>query len=140
MSNVLSYWKHAAVALVSVAVLLAFWLQYSESSQYTTLSKSISRQKVSIDPDTLSDYVGTYQLRSDFVVEVTVLNGKLFAQGTQQQRVEFHPASESVFFNDITPLLLKFERDDEGIVRRFLALEPGRTRVAVRLEAELHEA
>ena len=69
-----------------------------------------------------------------FVVEVTMLDGRLFAQATQQQRVEFHPATERIFFNDITPLLLKFEADADGQVQSFLALEPGRTRVATRIE------
>ena len=123
------------IIVVVVGVLLVpFAIQYFESSEYASVSQSISREKVSVDPRVLERYVGTYQLREGFVVEVTTLDGRLFAQATQQQRVEFHPATERVFFNDITPLLLKFEADADGQVQSFLALEPGRTRVATRIE------
>ncbi len=139
MMNSLRYWKHVAIALAAVAVLLPFGLQYFESSEYTSVSRLISREQVPVDPFTLEDYVGIYHLRPGFEVEVSTLNGRLFAQATQQQRVEFHPASDSIFFNDITPLLLHFERDDEGEVVRFLALEPGRTRVATKMRVEAHD-
>lgn len=73
-------------------------------------------------------------------MEVTTSNGGLFARATGQQRIEFHPVSEAVFFNDITPLLIKFEREDEGEVLRLRVLEPGRTRIAVKAEAATHDA
>ena len=125
--------KHVFIALLVAALLVPFAFQYFESSEYASVSESISREKVSVDPLVLERYVGTYQLREGFVVEVTTLDGRLFAQATQQQRVEFHPATEKIFFNDITPLLLKFESDADDQVQSFLALEPGRTRVATRI-------
>ena len=140
MNNGLKYWKYATIVLIAVAVLLPFGIQYFESSEYSSVFKSITRQRVPVDAQVLKDYVGTYQLRPGFNVEVTSFNGKLFAQATSQQRIEFHAASDAVFFNDITPPLMKFERDDEGEVIRFRALEPGRSRVAVKIEVEVHDS
>ena len=136
MMSALKHWKHAAIALIAGAVLIPFALQFFESSGYTSVSESITRQRVPLDPRMLEEYVGTYRLRPGFEVVVTAIDGTLFAQATQQQRVEFHAASDTVFFNDITPLLLQFERDSRGEVRRFRALEPGRTRIATKVEAE----
>ena len=133
-------WKAAALVLFAIALLVPFGFQYFDASEFTTVSRSITREKVPIAPGILADYVGTYRLRADFAVEVTVSDGKLFAQGTQQQKIEFHPASETVFFNEITPLLMKFERNGEGNVHQFRVLEPGQTRVAVRTTTAVDEA
>ena len=120
------------MAIAIAAALLPFGFQYFRSSEFTSVLGTIDRQKVPVDPRVLEDYVGIYQLRPGFEVEVTAFNGKLFAQATSQQRIEFHPASDTVFFNDVTSLLMQFERDERGEVVRFRALEPGWTRVASR--------
>ena len=91
------------------------------------------RQPAAIDTAVYAAYEGTYSLRSNFQVEISQEDGRLFAQGTQQAKVEFFPASETVFYNEITPMLLRFDSADEGVVRGFDALEAGRTRRAVRI-------
>ncbi len=126
----------AATVAVGLVLLLIFSNQYSRSSEYSRVMETITLNRVPINSNLLIEYAGRYQLKVGFEVSVTQEDGRIFAQATDQQRVEFYPASETVFFNEITPLLMKFERDDNGAVEHFLALEPGRNRVASRITGQ----
>ncbi len=124
------------IAALCVLALLILADQYFQSSEYTRVLDNTERKKISVSPDLLAQYVGVYQLKPGFDVTVTQQGERLFAQATNQVRVEFYPASETLFFNDITPLLMQFERSASGNVDRFRALEPGRNRVATRLQPD----
>ena len=108
--------------------------QYLTTSQFTRLADEIDRTPIRVDQSVLESYTGTYELRPGFRVNVTATETGLLAQATNQTQVAFHPATQTVFFNDITPLLMKFEQDEQGNVTGFQALEPGRNRLAVRVE------
>lgn len=126
-------WKIVTVALLVLVTSYAFYDLTMDSSEYSRVSGSIERQAVAIDDGYLSSYVGTYQLRPGFEVEVSYSKGSLYAQATNQNKIEFLPASNTVFFNEVTPMLLKFEPEPSGMVNQFKVLEAGRSRYAQRI-------
>jgi hypothetical protein len=59
---------------------------------------SKERRTVNVAPEVLKTYVGRYELRPTFAIDVTAEGGRLFAQATGQPKFELFAATPVRFF------------------------------------------
>ncbi len=128
------------LVVVSLATLVGFSLfsSYQRSQEIAVsnqLLASFERQVVEVSPDTYKAYVGRYQLEPDFNIVITTDGRKLFAQGSNQIRVEIFPASESIYFNEHTEALIIFEPPEQGISNIFTLRQMNKIRYGKRIAA-----
>jgi D-alanyl-D-alanine-carboxypeptidase/D-alanyl-D-alanine-endopeptidase len=57
------------------------------------------RVEIEVSAEILDDYVGSYRLSPDFAIEVTLENGALFVQATNQPRLPIFPESDTEFLS-----------------------------------------
>ena len=91
------------------------------------------RGVVTVDPKTLAIYVGKYELRPGFVLDVTLRGDALWAQPTEQSNMRLAAESPTEFYvAGAEEIGLTFNRDSAGNVTS-LTLHQGGDRVARRL-------
>ena len=91
---------------------------YSRYPQERTVAK--------IDPTTLSELLGKYEIAPGLVYEVLIENGKLFGAVAGQAKLELLPESELVFFTKVPAAIYLFTRDRSGKIARILFIQDGR--------------
>lgn len=74
------------------------------------------RTAVKVDEKILDTYVGTYELRPNFDLVVTVKDGQLITQATGQGTVPMLAESETKFFPTRFEAEIDFVKDDQGKV------------------------
>jgi CubicO group peptidase (beta-lactamase class C family) len=72
------------------------------------------RTAVKVDPKILETYAGTYELRPNFDLVVTVKDGQLITQATGQGPVPILAESETKFFPTQFDAEIEFVKDDQG--------------------------
>jgi hypothetical protein len=83
------------------------------------------RTAVKVDPKILDAYTGTYALRPNFDLVVTVENGQLVTQATGQGKVPMFAASETRFFPTAFDAEIEFIKDGQGRVTSFVMRQGG---------------
>lgn len=73
------------------------------------------RKEVALKPDQLLKLVGTYEYSPDFLIEVTVSNGKIYLQGTGQPQLRLRPMNEFQFFLKEADLEIHFQVENGEI-------------------------
>lgn len=81
-----------------------------------TSKQSIPNIEISVATEILEDYVGVYVLTPTFSVTVTLENGYLILQGTNQSKSKVLPESETKFFASTSIDKFSFQRDENGAV------------------------
>ncbi|WP_040282789.1 DUF3471 domain-containing protein, partial [Psychroserpens damuponensis] len=66
--------------------------------------------------ETLKQYIGIYELQPGFNIEVSVKDGKLFAQATGQGEFELFAEEKDKFFLKVVVANVHFFRNAEGHV------------------------
>lgn len=74
----------------------------------------IERTEVEVTAKILETYVGDYKLREDFVIAITVEDGTIWAQATDQPNFQIYPESEKEFFVKDFNAQITFETNDSG--------------------------
>jgi CubicO group peptidase (beta-lactamase class C family) len=76
------------------------------------------KQRVAIDvgADVLAGYVGTYRVAPTFAIEVTLKDGALYGQPTDQQAFRLWPETQTDFFLKDVDAQVTFVRDAQGRV------------------------
>jgi CubicO group peptidase (beta-lactamase class C family) len=98
-------------------------------------AKRLPEEKiVKIDPEVLNGYIGKYRLNESIVVTVTKENNKLFAQPTNQSKVEMLPLSETDFIIMEINAKIAFIKDLSGKVTKFKLNMSGRDTELPRIE------
>jgi CubicO group peptidase (beta-lactamase class C family) len=72
------------------------------------------RTAIELPAPKLARYVGTYQLAPSFALEVTLADGALYVQATNQAKLRLWPETETDFFLKEVDAQLTFERDATG--------------------------
>jgi CubicO group peptidase (beta-lactamase class C family) len=72
------------------------------------------RKEVSVPPDTLAKYIGTYELGPKFNITITLEGNQLMAQGTNQPKSPIFPESDTNFFSKTPDAQLEFFKNDQG--------------------------
>ncbi|MFK7749134.1 MAG: serine hydrolase [Kordia sp.] len=83
------------------------------------------KKEMKLSPEVLKQYVGTYQLAPNLQVEVTVEGDKLFAQPTNQSKVELFAEAEHKFFLKVVVATITFEMDETTKLPVSLTLDQG---------------
>ena len=89
----------------------------------TTLPQS--RKEARIDPKILDEYVGQYELRPGFLLNITREADKLWGQAGTQIKAELFAESETRFFFKIADVQITFVKDASGKVTHLVLHQSG---------------
>jgi hypothetical protein len=70
--------------------------------------------EVPVDPRVFEEYIGRYQLASNFILTISRSGDRLFAQATGQDRFRIFPEGEKDFFAKGDDIQITFEVDAQG--------------------------
>ena len=121
---------HPAVFLSACVVFCALWLWLKPvESPLTRVSTPRiarpARASIELDPAILERYVGRYEGRADFTVDLSMKDGRLYAQSPGYVPFEMLATSELEFFLKESPDVdVKFRLDGRGSVLGFDAATP----------------
>ena len=90
------------------------------------------RQAISLAPETLQAYPGTYEIAPTFAIAIRVEGGKLIAQATGQGPIELFAEKPDHFFARAVDAQLVFTRDASGKVDGAVLHQNGRQMPAKR--------
>ncbi|PYP76580.1 MAG: serine hydrolase [Gemmatimonadetes bacterium] len=91
------------------------------------------RRAIEVAPDILARYVGRYQLAPEFILDVTVTDGKLFVHPTGQPVLRLWAEAETRFFLKEVDAVITFERDAGGAVTGLVLHQNGQNMPGKRL-------
>jgi hypothetical protein len=84
-----------------------------------------ARASITLDTAILERYVGRYAGRGDFTVDMSMKDGRLYAQSPGTIQFEMLATSELEFFLKESPdIVVKFQLDGRGVVTGFDAATP----------------
>jgi len=83
-------------------------------------------KEVAVSPAILQKYVGKYQLAPTFEIAITLEEGRLISQATNQPKVPIFPESETKFFLRAVEAQLEFFKNDKGEVTHLVLHQNGR--------------
>lgn len=83
------------------------------------------RERITLPPDALRDYVGRYQLNAAMAIAVTREESRLFAQAAGQGRFELFAERKDMFFAEVGGIEIAFDRDADGRVPSFVIRQNG---------------
>lgn len=86
------------------------------------------REEISVDPETLQEYVGEYRLQGGMTITVTVRESQLFAQVTDQPAYPVFATDTDRFFYKVVDTELEFLRDKSGVVHELVLHQAGEHR------------
>lgn len=86
------------------------------------------REEISVDSETLQEYVGEYRLASGVTITVTVRESQLFAQVTNQPAYPVFATDTDRFFYKVVDAELEFLRDQSGAVHELVLHQAGEHR------------
>jgi hypothetical protein len=92
------------------------------------------RELAKIDPAVLGRYAGRYRLDPERMLVVTVEQGRLFVDITDQPRFEVHPESETTFFWTVAAAQITFMTGSDGRVTHAVLHQSGRNLPLPRLD------
>jgi CubicO group peptidase (beta-lactamase class C family) len=101
------------------------------------LGQDTARKEITLDPQTLSRYVGAYQMGNGTgpVMLVTLENNQLFTKLGTQQAIAIFPESKTMFFPKVVNAEIEFAKDDErGRPTGLILHQNGRDLPAQRLD------
>lgn len=74
------------------------------------------RKEITVSPEILAQYPGTYEIQPGFDLAVTLEDGKLMTQATGQGKAQVFPETETKFFLKVTDAQIEFFKDAKGAV------------------------
>ncbi|HUU52117.1 MAG TPA: serine hydrolase domain-containing protein [Candidatus Heimdallarchaeota archaeon] len=87
-----------------------------------------------LDPSVYAQYVGTYEVRPDYILNVTHEDYYLVIQPTGQAPTKFFVESQSTFFSIDPYIQIQFLKDTAGSVTGLLLTQRGQTSEARKIE------
>jgi hypothetical protein len=95
---------------------------------------SAPKQEAPVDPSILERYVGKYEIHDKKHVDITLEDGNLYAQVTDQPRFQIYPESETRFFYKVFDVEISFAVKPSGEVLALTIHEGERKSVAKKIE------
>jgi len=80
---------------------------------------------ITVDAAMLQQYVGDYELVPEFVISISVKEGKLFGQATGQDAFELFADKTDEFFLKVVEARIKFVREKDGKVTSLILYQNG---------------
>lgn len=93
----------------------------------------VKHKEAQLDPRSLDQFVGRYELEPGFVLSITRASDHLWLQGTGLSRVQLFPESQTKFFTKVLDTQVTFVKDASGKVTH-LILHQGSDRQALRIK------
>lgn len=93
-----------------------------------------AKKEMTLSKEELKEYVGKYQLAPEFAIEISVKDGKIFAQATGQGANEIFAESKDKFFLKVVAAELMFSRDDNGKINMMTLHQGGRAAPGKKVE------
>jgi len=90
------------------------------------------RKEITLSPEILKQYVGTYELAPNFSLAITLENGQLVSQGTNQGKAPMFAESETMFFLKLVDAQIEFVKNEKGEVTNLVLHQNGRDVKGVR--------
>jgi CubicO group peptidase (beta-lactamase class C family) len=87
-----------------------------------------------VNPDIYDLLVGKYELNPQFILTVTTTDGKLYVQGTGQQKIEVFPTSELEYYSKVVNAQITFVKDENGKISKLILHQNGKNMPAPRNE------
>ena len=84
------------------------------------------RKEITVSPEILKQYVGTYELTPRFSLTITLEEGQLISQGTNQEKVPMFAESETMFFLKLVDAQIEFVKNEKGEVTNLVLHQNGR--------------
>ncbi|HEX6976590.1 MAG TPA: DUF3471 domain-containing protein [Vicinamibacterales bacterium] len=100
--------------------------QKPPAAQAAKPAPDADKQEVKVSPKVLQTYVGEYELRADWVLTVTLEEGSLWGQPTNQQKRQMVADSPTKFHLKELPVTLEFQKDADGKVTSVHMVQEGR--------------
>ena len=98
------------------------------------------RTEITLQPEILAQYVGTYRINPESNATVTLEDARLYAQITGEHRLPLYPESETVFFHKaVTDHENEFLKDDTGAVTRMIVRRGEKELQALRISDSVVE-
>jgi serine-type D-Ala-D-Ala carboxypeptidase/endopeptidase len=93
-----------------------------------------SRTAIAVPADVLARYIGSYQLWSNFLLDVTLQQDTLYAHVTGQPIFHLWPETETNFFLKEIDAEITFVRDPQGVVTGLVFHEGGLNQTASKIK------
>jgi CubicO group peptidase (beta-lactamase class C family) len=107
-------------------LLLAYEVVRSIASVYGWPDfRPIVRTTAKVDPAVLSTYTGVYELTPTFSITITLENGQLMEQATNQRKFLLFPESQSEFFLKVVDARIEFFGEANGQVSHLVLHQNG---------------
>ena len=100
---------------------------------YNSELAPVAHKEVQLDPRSLDQYVGQYELGPGYVLNITRSADYLWLQSTGQPRVQLFPETQTKFFLKVVDAQVTFVKDASGKVTH-LILHQGGDREAIRIK------
>jgi CubicO group peptidase (beta-lactamase class C family) len=84
------------------------------------------RKEIKVSSEILKRYVGTYELTPKFSLAITLEDGQLISQGTNQGKVPMFAESETMFFLKLVDAQIEFVKNEKGEVTNLVLHQNGR--------------
>ncbi|HYW36032.1 MAG TPA: serine hydrolase [Balneolaceae bacterium] len=84
------------------------------------------KHSISVKPQVLAKYTGTYKLTPTFSIRITRDNDHLYARGTGQQKFRLYPESKTKFFLKPVKAEIRFIKDKKGKFTKLKLYQNGR--------------
>ncbi|HEV7676016.1 MAG TPA: serine hydrolase [Candidatus Angelobacter sp.] len=84
------------------------------------------RKEITVSPEILKKYVGTYELTPAFSIVMTLENGQLMTQATNQEKLPLFAESETMFFLKAVDAQVEFVKNEKGEVTDMVLHQNGR--------------
>jgi CubicO group peptidase (beta-lactamase class C family) len=84
------------------------------------------KKEIAVDTAVLQKYTGLYEVAPQFQITVTVEEGKLMAQATNQPKFELFAQKENYFFLKAVEAEVEFVSNDKGGVEKLILYQGGR--------------
>jgi CubicO group peptidase (beta-lactamase class C family) len=78
-------------------------------------------------------YAGDYELAPNFIITITVKNGKVMSQATGQGEAELYPSSPTEFFLKVVDAQVTFVKNEQGQVTQLILHQGGRNMPAKKI-------
>jgi CubicO group peptidase (beta-lactamase class C family) len=95
-----------------------------------TVVLQAERRAIVVPPEQLRAYEGVYEMTPTFAIAVSVVNGELIAQATDQGPLQLHPEAPDAFFLREVDAQVTFTRAASGAVDGLILHQGGRNGVA----------
>ena len=89
---------------------------------------------ITVDAEILKQYIGKYELQSEFVIEIATKENQIFAQLTGQLQFEIFAKTETTFFFKVVPASIDFNKNDNGEVTSLTLHQGGQDIEAKKIE------